>query len=124
VINLKEKRFEYCDSAHYRDNFFSSIVRPALQFYLEYKQRQWFQRQQPKTIQLQDFSRFLERTLTTPRQYNAIDCGAFVCMFVTFIVIGETENYRVYDDKIGEFIAKPNMGTIFRSHIGRELFMN
>jgi len=89
---------------------------------MEHKQRQWVLRQQ-KNLQLQNFSRFLERTLRTPRQYNAIDCGVFVCMFVIFIAFSG-ENGETYNSKLGEFTLKPIIGTIFRYRMARILFMD
>jgi len=84
IINLKEKRFEYCDSANYQDNFFSSIARPALQFYMEHKQRQHILK--PDTNKIIDFKRFDEYNLYSVLQQNGIDCGVFVCNYIDCII--------------------------------------
>jgi len=84
IINLKEKRFEYCDSANYQDNFFSSIARPALQFYMEHKQRQHILK--IDTSKIIDFKRFDEYNLNSALQQNGIDCGVFVCNYIDCMI--------------------------------------
>jgi len=96
VINLKEKRFEYCDSAQHQDNFFSSIARPALQFYMEHKQRQHILKLD--TSKIIDFKRFDEYNLYSALQQNGIDCGVFVCNYIDCIITAKD-----FDETEGSF---------------------
>jgi len=90
---------------------------------MEYKQRQLIKRQPQALSKPKNFSRFLERTIFTPRQANAIDCGVFVCMFI-LIMAKADENFPTYNEERGQFNQfEPNWGTIFRYIMGYTLFI-